>query len=155
MHDYIQDRVLELSRHIAETSATVRQTASDFGISKSTVHKDVTERIVRINKPLADAVKQVMNRNKAERPIRGGLATKEKFRAASGAGCRKQVEKAAYIASCMPLLMKFCGNQKRRLISRLYSRRISLSASMKIRQRTMQTMASTSAMIPRITTARQ
>ena len=81
MHDYIQYRVLELSRHIAETSATVRQTASDFGISKSTVHKDVTERIVRINKPLAEAVKQVLDRNKAERHIRGGLATKEKYSA--------------------------------------------------------------------------
>lgn len=79
MHEYIQNRVLELSRYIVETSATVRQTASDFGISKSTVHKDVTERIVMLNKPLADAVKHVLDKNKAERHIRGGLATKEKY----------------------------------------------------------------------------
>lgn len=79
MHDYIQERVLMVSRHIAETSATVRQTAADFGISKSTVHKDVTERIVLLNQSLADAVKHVLEKNKAERHIRGGLATREKY----------------------------------------------------------------------------
>ncbi len=79
MHDYIQERVLMVSRHIAETAATVRQTAADFGISKSTVHKDVTERIVLLNRSLADAVKHVLEKNKAERHIRGGLATREKY----------------------------------------------------------------------------
>ena len=80
MHEYIQNRVLELAHYILETSATVRQTAADFGISKSTVHKDVTERIAVLNRPLAEAVRSILEKNKAERHIRGGLATKEKYR---------------------------------------------------------------------------
>ena len=79
MHEYIQNRVLELTNYILETSATVRQVASDFGISKSTVHKDVTERIAMLSQPLADAVRNVLEKNKAERHIRGGQATKEKY----------------------------------------------------------------------------
>ena len=79
MQEYIQDRVLELARYILETSATVRQVASDFGISKSTVHKDVTERIAMLSQPLTDAVRNVLEKNKAERHIRGGQATKEKY----------------------------------------------------------------------------
>ena len=80
MHEYIQNRVLELAHYILETSATVRQTAADFGISKSTVHKDVTERVAVLNRPLAEAVRNILEKNKAERHIRGGLATKEKYR---------------------------------------------------------------------------
>ena len=63
----------------AENNATVRQTAKKFGISKSTVHKDVTERIVQINPTLAAEARKVLDVNKSERHIRGGMATKEKY----------------------------------------------------------------------------
>lgn len=79
MKDYIEERVLELAHHIIETGATVRSTASRFRVSKSTVHKDITERLQEINPGLAAEVKQVLDNNKAERHIRGGLATKEKY----------------------------------------------------------------------------
>lgn len=79
MYDYIEERVLELSRYIVEHSATVRQAATDFGISKSTVHKDVTERLQLLNPAMAEAVRRVLSINKAERHIRGGLATREKY----------------------------------------------------------------------------
>ena len=62
-----------------ETKSTVRQTARQFGISKSTVHKDVTERLEEINPSLASETRKVLDVNKAERHIRGGLATKEKY----------------------------------------------------------------------------
>jgi len=68
-----------LGRYIAENGATVRQTAEVFKISKSTVHKDVTERLKRMNPPLYLAVKEVLDINRAERHIRGGLATKRKY----------------------------------------------------------------------------
>ncbi len=79
MRDYIRKRVVDVSLYIVKTSATVRQAASVFGVSKSTIHKDVTERLPRINKELADKVKQVLEKNKAERHIRGGEATKRKY----------------------------------------------------------------------------
>lgn len=79
MKDYIEERVLELARYIIETSSTVRSTAKKFRISKSTVHKDITERLQEINPGLAAEVKEVLDNNKAERHIRGGLATKEKY----------------------------------------------------------------------------
>jgi putative DeoR family transcriptional regulator (stage III sporulation protein D) len=79
MKDYIEERVLELARYIIETSSTVRSTATKFRISKSTVHKDITERLQEINPGLAAEVKEVLDNNKAERHIRGGLATKEKY----------------------------------------------------------------------------
>lgn len=62
-----------------EARATVRQTAKKFGISKSTVHKDMVERLVKINPELAQEVREVLNINKQERHIRGGMATKEKY----------------------------------------------------------------------------
>ncbi len=62
-----------------EANATVRQTAQKFGVSKSTVHKDVSERLIYINPSLASEVRKVLDVNKAERHIRGGLATKEKY----------------------------------------------------------------------------
>lgn len=62
-----------------ESGATVRQTAKKFGVSKSTVHKDVTERLVKINPLLAARIRVVLDINKAERHIRGGMATKEKY----------------------------------------------------------------------------
>lgn len=79
MKDYIEERVLELAGYIIETGATVRATAKKFRISKSTVHKDITERLLEINPGLAAQVKTVLDNNKAERHIRGGLATKEKY----------------------------------------------------------------------------
>jgi len=77
--DYIEKRVLDLSRYIADHQATVRQAAKYFGVSKSTVHKDVTERLPDINQSLAMEVKRILEINKAERHIRGGEATKRKY----------------------------------------------------------------------------
>ncbi len=79
MQEYIRKRVLEISNYILESSATVRQTASVFGVSKSTVHKDVTERLPAINEHLANQVKGILDLNKAERHIRGGEATRKKY----------------------------------------------------------------------------
>jgi len=79
MKDYIEERVLELANYILETGSTVRAAAVKFRISKSTVHKDITERLYEINPGLAAQVKSVLENNKAERHIRGGLATKEKY----------------------------------------------------------------------------
>ena len=79
MKDYIEERVLELASYIIETKATVRSTAQKFRVSKSTVHKDITERLLEINPALAAEVKAVLDNNKAERHIRGGQATKEKY----------------------------------------------------------------------------
>ncbi|MBX6377257.1 MAG: sporulation transcriptional regulator SpoIIID [Clostridia bacterium] len=79
MKDHIWRRVLEVSRYITRTKATVRDTAKVFGVSKSTVHKDVTERLPKLNKELAEKVKKVLEHNKAERHLRGGEATRRKY----------------------------------------------------------------------------
>ena len=79
MKDYIEERVLSLAEYIITTNSTVRAAAKQFKVSKSTVHKDVTERLLEISPSLATEVKQVLDVNKAERHIRGGLATKEKY----------------------------------------------------------------------------
>lgn len=79
MRDYIEERAEEIGQYIVESGATVRQTAKKFGVSKSTVHKDVTERLVKINPFLAARIRVVLDVNKAERHIRGGMATKEKY----------------------------------------------------------------------------
>lgn len=79
MKGYIEERAVEIANFIIEHNATVRQTASQFGISKSTVHKDVTERLEKINPSLAIKARQVLDVNKSERHIRGGMATKEKY----------------------------------------------------------------------------
>ena len=79
MKDYIEERVLSLAEYIITTNSTVRAAAKQFKVSKSTVHKDVTERLLEINPSLAAEVKQILDVNKAERHIRGGLATKEKY----------------------------------------------------------------------------
>ena len=76
---YIEERAVELARYIIDTKDTVRGAARKFGISKSTVHKDITERLCEINPALAKDVHCVLNQNKAERHIRGGLATREKY----------------------------------------------------------------------------
>ncbi|MGI6731825.1 MAG: sporulation transcriptional regulator SpoIIID [Anaerovoracaceae bacterium] len=80
MKDYIEERVIELAKYILETKSTVRAAAKKFRVSKSTVHKDITERLLEINPGLAQEVKIVLENNKAERHIRGGLATKLKYK---------------------------------------------------------------------------
>mgnify|MGYP001622883983 FL=1 len=79
MKDYIEERAIEIAYYIIEHKATVRQTAKIFGVSKSTVHKDVTERLLKINPALAGEARKVLNVNKQERHIRGGFATREKY----------------------------------------------------------------------------
>lgn len=79
VREYIRKRVLDVSAHIVRTKATVREAARVFGVSKSTVHKDLTERLPRIDQTLAKRVKRVLDFNKAERHIRGGLATRQKY----------------------------------------------------------------------------
>ncbi|KAB3526666.1 sporulation transcriptional regulator SpoIIID [Alkaliphilus serpentinus] len=80
MKDYIENRVMEIANYIIKEGATVRQTASIFGVSKSTVHKDVTERLPKINPLISNQVKDILDLNKAERHIRGGRATKMKYK---------------------------------------------------------------------------
>ena len=79
MKDYIEERAVEIANYIIETKATVRQTAKKFGISESTVHKDVTDRLQQIDPSLAAEARKILDLNKSERHIRGGLATKEKY----------------------------------------------------------------------------
>ena len=79
MKEYIEERAIAIANYIIESNATVRQTAKKFGISKSTVHKDVTERLLMINPALAARARQVLDINKSERHIRGGMATKDKY----------------------------------------------------------------------------
>ena len=79
LKDYIEERAIEIANYIIENNATVRQTAKAFGISKSTVHKDVTERLMQVNPTLAKEARKVLDVNKLERHIRGGMATKEKY----------------------------------------------------------------------------
>lgn len=83
MKDYIEERAMEIAEYIINEKATVRQTARVFGVSKSTVHKDMTERLPKINPLVANQVKGILDRNKAERHIRGGKATKMKYRSVS------------------------------------------------------------------------
>ena len=79
MKEYIEERAISIANYIIDSNATVRQTAKTFGVSKSTVHKDVTDRLMQINPSLAKQARQVLDVNKSERHIRGGLATKEKY----------------------------------------------------------------------------
>ena len=74
-----EDRAIRFAQYIIENGATVRETAKEFGISKSTVHKDVAERLLYINPHLAAEARKVLDVNKSERHIRGGLATREKY----------------------------------------------------------------------------
>lgn len=75
----IDERAIELAHYIIDSKDTVRGTAKKFGISKSTVHKDVSERLKKINPILAKEVRLILDENKAERHIRGGMATKLKY----------------------------------------------------------------------------
>ena len=70
---------MEIARYIIDNNATVRQAAKKYGISKSTVHKDCTDRLQQINPSMARAVRNVLDINKQERHIRGGMATREKY----------------------------------------------------------------------------
>ncbi len=79
MKDYIEERAINIANYIIEQNATVRQTAKAFGVSKSTVHKDVTQRLEEINPTLAKQARVVLEVNKSERHIRGGMATREKY----------------------------------------------------------------------------
>ncbi len=80
MKNYIEERAVNLAHYIIETKDTVRGAAKHFGVSKSTVHKDVGARLCEIDKSLYKNVKKVLDVNKSERHIRGGEATKEKYR---------------------------------------------------------------------------
>lgn len=77
--DDIEKRAETVGRYIVDSKATVRQAAKRFGVSKSTIHKDVTERLEKINPELLADVREVLDVNKSERHIRGGLATKKKY----------------------------------------------------------------------------
>ena len=80
MADTIEERACQLAAYMIQTGATVRTVAKHFGISKSTVHKDLSQRLPRYNRALFVQVRKVLEENKAERHIRGGLATREKYR---------------------------------------------------------------------------
>ena len=75
----IEERAVHLAQYIIDSKDTVRGAAKKFGVSKSTVHKDVSERLLKINPILAHEVREILNENKAERHIRGGMATKLKY----------------------------------------------------------------------------
>lgn len=77
--EYIEERAIEVAQYIIEHNVTVREAAKKFGISKSTIHKDVAERLIQIDPALAKDVRKVLDINKSERHIRGGMATKEKY----------------------------------------------------------------------------
>lgn len=79
MADTIEERACQLAVYIIETGATVRNAAKHFGISKSTVHKDLSQRLPHCNKALYDQVRCVLDTNKAQRHIRGGIATRQKY----------------------------------------------------------------------------
>ncbi len=80
MNDHIHQRVLDIARYITSTKATVRAAADKFGVSKSTVHKDVTERLEAVNAGLFEEVQDVLRYNKDVRHLRGGDATRRKYK---------------------------------------------------------------------------
>ena len=79
LKDIVEERAVELGEYIVENKATVRAAAKRFGVSKSTVHMDVSKRLERVNPRLFMEVRQVLDVNKAQRHIRGGIATREKY----------------------------------------------------------------------------
>ena len=79
LKDHIEERAVAVANFIVSSNSTVRETAKRFGISKSTVHKDITDRVEKLDPDLARSVRKVLEVNKAERHIRGGLATREKY----------------------------------------------------------------------------
>lgn len=93
MKGIVEERAVELGEYILETRTTVRGAAKKFGISKSTVHKDVSERLKRVNPGLYREVKDILEINKAQRHIRGGLATRMKY--------KRQAEMAAKLSTAI------------------------------------------------------
>ena len=79
MQDYIEKRVLEVCDYMISTGSTVRQAANRFGVSKSTIHKDLVERLPELDQNRYEQVKAVLENNKAERHLRGGEATRQKY----------------------------------------------------------------------------
>ena len=79
MWEYIEERVIKCAEYIVETGCTVRGCSAHFSVSKSTVHKDVTERLYLIDRDLYEKTREILNKNLSERHIRGGNATKEKY----------------------------------------------------------------------------
>ena len=84
-----EERIRYFALYMLENGATVRATATHFGVSKSTVHKDVSERLKRIDSGLHERVRELLDINKAERHIRGGIATREKYRELAAQNCEK------------------------------------------------------------------
>jgi len=82
VHDYIKERTIKIGKYIVETRKTVRMIAKEFGVSKSTVHKDLTERLPELNPELANQVKSILEYHKSIRHLRGGEATKQKYKKA-------------------------------------------------------------------------
>ena len=80
MKETVEERAVELGLYILENRATVRKAAKKYGISKSTVHKDIAQRLEKINPALFQSVRQILDINKQERHIRGGMATRRKYR---------------------------------------------------------------------------
>ncbi|MBE6991121.1 MAG: stage III sporulation protein D [Ruminococcaceae bacterium] len=80
MNASIEQRAMDLAAYIIENRTTVRAAAAHFGISKSTVHKDISDRLKYINKPMYIQVKEILEINKAERHLRGGIATRKKYK---------------------------------------------------------------------------
>ena len=80
MYSDIEERACDVARYIVENRSTVRAAAKEFGISKSTVHKDITQRLEKVNPSLFAQVRVLLDVNKAERHIRGGLATRRKYK---------------------------------------------------------------------------
>jgi putative DeoR family transcriptional regulator, stage III sporulation protein D len=80
VHDYIKERTIRIGEHVVETKKTVRVIAKEFGVSKSTVHKDLTERLPEINPELAQKVKEILEYHKSIRHLRGGEATRKKYK---------------------------------------------------------------------------
>ncbi|CAI3193172.1 sporulation transcriptional regulator SpoIIID [Clostridium neonatale] len=80
MKDYIETRVKEVANYIIDTKSTIRGTAEVFGVCKSTVHKDLNERLPQIDPVMAEKTHSILEKNKAERHIRGGIATRNKYK---------------------------------------------------------------------------
>ena len=83
MNDNMERRACDLAVYIIDNRTTIRAAAKKFGVSKSTVHKDLSERLQQFNRSLYLQVKEVLEQNKAERHIRGGIATQQKYRDAA------------------------------------------------------------------------
>ncbi|NLB81280.1 MAG: sporulation transcriptional regulator SpoIIID [Clostridiaceae bacterium] len=80
MNTYIEERTIQLAKYIIDNKATVRSAAKHFGISKSTVHKDITQRLQSMNLPLSQEIRKILDENKSQRHIRGGIATRKKYK---------------------------------------------------------------------------